>query len=156
MREVEVGQVLRARGETLATAESCTGGLLAALITDVPGASEYFLGGIVAYGNEAKVALLGVERELLRLHGAVSAPCAQAMAEGCRAKFGATFALATTGIAGPGGGTPAKPVGLVYVALASPEGTRVKEHRFSGSRDEVRRQASDAALDLLLRTVRER
>lgn len=155
MREIELGRVLLARGETLATAESCTGGLLAGRITDVPGASGYFRGGVVAYSNEAKVTLLGVGRELLGLHGAVSAPCARAMAEGCRVRLGATFALATTGIAGPGGGTADKPVGLVYIALASPKETWVEEHRFSGSRGEVRRLTCDAALDLLLRAVRD-
>ncbi|MCX7751059.1 MAG: CinA family protein [Candidatus Bipolaricaulota bacterium] len=155
MLEARVGRVLAARGETLAVAESCTGGLLAGRITDVPGASAYFRGGIVAYSNEAKVSLLGVPPEVLRTRGAVSPECARAMAAGARERFGATHALAVTGIAGPGGGTPEKPVGLVYIALASPDGMWAEEHRFSGGRAEVRRQACDAALTLLLRHVGE-
>ncbi|HEU68511.1 MAG TPA: nicotinamide-nucleotide amidohydrolase family protein [Candidatus Acetothermia bacterium] len=155
MNESEVGRLLLQHGRTLAVAESCTGGLLAQRITDVPGASAYFRGGIVAYSNEVKENLLGVPREILTHHGAVSAPCAQAMAQGARGLLGADFGLATTGIAGPGGGTAVKPVGLVYVALASPDGVEVEEHRFRGSRNEVRWTASEAALALLLRKLRE-
>ncbi len=156
MIEVQVGKVLTARGETLAVAESCTGGVLAGRITDVPGSSAYFLGGVVAYSNQAKVNLLGVPPEVLRTRGAVSPECARAMAAGARERFGATYALATTGIAGPGGGTPEKPVGLVYVALASPDGIWAEEHRLPGGRAEVRRQACDAALALLLRHLEAR
>lgn len=151
MIEVQVGKFLAARGETLAVAESCTGGLLAGQITDVPGASAYFLGGVVAYSNAAKVNLLGVSPEVLRTRGAVSPECARAMAAGARERFGATYALATTGIAGPGGGTPEKPVGLVHVALVSPDGAWAEEHRLPGGRAEVRRRACEAALALLLR-----
>ena len=106
----------------LATAESCTGGSVAARITALAGASDYFAGGIVAYANEAKAHLLGVSQETLATRGAVSAECAREMAEGARRAFGTDFAVATTGIAGPGGATARKPVGLVYIALAGPEG----------------------------------
>lgn len=156
MNEREVGRLLIQRGKTLAVAESCTGGLLAQRITAVPGASAYFRGGVVAYSNEAKERLLGVPREILAQHGAVSAPCAQAMAEGARVLFQTDFSLATTGIAGPGGGTAAKPVGLVYIALASPSRVEVEQHRFRGSRDAVRGAASEAALALLFRKLGER
>lgn len=154
MDEIEAGKRLSKLKKTLAVAESCTGGLLAGRITDVPGASAYFLGGIIVYANEAKVTLLGVPREVIVTRGAVSAECAQAMAEGARIRFGTDFGLAVTGIAGPGGGTSDKPVGLVYVALASAGGVAVEEHRFQGSRGENRRRACDAALDLLLRQAR--
>lgn len=154
MREIEIGQWLSRHGRTLAVAESCTGGLLASRITDVPGASAYFLGGIIAYSNEAKVTLLGVPTEVLATKGGVSAECTRAMAAGARTRLGSDFALAVSGIAGPGGGTPAKPVGLVYVALASSTGARVEEHHFKGSRRDNRRSACEAALDLLLRQLR--
>ncbi|QAA77016.1 MAG: ADP-ribose pyrophosphatase of COG1058 family [Candidatus Bipolaricaulis sibiricus] len=151
MLEVEVGQQLTTHGGTLAVAESCTGGLLAQRITAVPGSSAYFLGGVIAYHNEIKVQLLGVPRDVIVRHGGVSAECTRAMAEGVRARLGSDFALAISGIAGPSGGTPGKPVGLVYVALASSHGTWVEEHRFRGSRHGNRWSASEAALSLLLR-----
>ncbi|MDD5452728.1 MAG: CinA family protein [Candidatus Bipolaricaulis sp.] len=154
MREVEVGRVLREQGRTLAVAESCTGGLLGQRITAVPGASAYFLGGIIAYHNEAKMRLLGVPREIIAGHGGVSAECTRAMAYGARERLSADYALAISGIAGPGGGTPDKPVGLVYVALAAPTGIWVEEHRFQGSRDGNRWSACEAALELLLRQAR--
>ena len=113
-----LGSALRATGQTLAVAESCTGGLIGHLVTQVPGASAYFLGGVVAYANAAKQVLLGVCAETLREHGAVSAPTVAEMALGARRRLGADVALATSGIAGPGGGTPTRPVGLVHVALA--------------------------------------
>jgi PncC family amidohydrolase len=156
MREIEVGKLLAQRGETLAVAESCTGGLLAGRITDVPGASAYFLGGIIAYSNEIKAMLLGVPEAIIASKGGVSAECTRAMAEGAQSLLKTDFSLAISGIAGPGGGTPDKPVGLVYVALASPYGVWVEEHRFVGSRNENRRAACDAALDLLLRHLRGR
>ena len=150
MLELEIGERLRGSGRTLAVAESCTGGLLAMRITEVPGASEYFLGGIVSYANPAKERLLGVPGEVLARHGAVSEECARAMALGARAAFGADYALAITGIAGPGGATPEKPVGLAYIALAGPDGeVEVREHGFVGSRQGVRWSASEAALALL-------
>ncbi|HIP99315.1 TPA: nicotinamide-nucleotide amidohydrolase family protein, partial [Candidatus Bipolaricaulota bacterium] len=129
MREVEVGERLRKLGKTLAVAESCSGGLLAMRITEVPGASDYFLGGIVSYANAAKERLLAVPGEVLAERGAVSPECARAMALGVKRAFGADYALAITGIAGPGGGTPEKPVGLVYIAVAGPEGeAEVRQH----------------------------
>ncbi len=151
-----MGELLRAKGLTLAVAESCTGGLLGMRITEVPGASDYFRGGLIAYSNLVKEGVLGVPREILEKHGAVSAECARAMAEGARALFRADLALAITGIAGPTGGTPEKPVGLVYIALASPHGVEVERHEFRGSRQGVRWSASEAALALLLRYLKGR
>ena len=121
--EQAVGRLLRERGARVAVAESCTGGLIATKLTDVPGSSEYFVGGVVAYADTAKQSLLGVPDALIAQHGAVSEPVARAMAEGARARFGADLAIATTGISGPGGGSEAKPVGLVHLALADAEGT---------------------------------
>jgi nicotinamide-nucleotide amidase len=116
--ESVTGDLLRSHHLSVATAESCTGGLIAERITDVPGSSDYFNGGVVAYSNEAKASLLGVPVELIEAHGAVSGPVARAMAEGARKKFGSDIAVATTGISGPGGGTPEKPVGLVWIAIS--------------------------------------
>jgi nicotinamide-nucleotide amidase len=147
--EQVVGEALTARGETLALAESCTGGLVAERITAVPGASAYFLGGVVSYANEAKVALLGVAESTLAAHGAVSEEAAREMAAGARGRFGATYALAITGIAGPSGGTPEKPVGTACFALAE-AGDVVSERRFfGGGREWVRLRASQHALDML-------
>ncbi len=147
----EVARLLKAYHRTLATAESCTGGLIAKLLTDIPGSSEYFVEGVVVYANEAKTRLLGVPADLITEHGAVSRQVAVAMAMGCRAKSGADFALSTTGIAGPAGGTPEKPVGLVYVGLADPHGCRVEELRLDPtlSRDEIRQRACEDVLRLL-------
>jgi nicotinamide-nucleotide amidase len=151
MLEVEVGARLKRLGRTLAVAESCTGGLLAMRLTEVAGASAYFLGGIVSYSNSAKQALLGVEEEVLAREGAVSPQCALAMARGVKRAFGADYGLGITGIAGPGGGTPEKPVGLVYIGLALPEGEpQVRRFNFRGSRQGNRWSASEAALELLL------
>jgi nicotinamide-nucleotide amidase len=149
--EQVVGEALAARGETLALAESCTGGLVAERITTVPGASAYFLGGVVSYANEAKVELLGVAEATLEAHGAVSEETAREMAAGARERFGATYALAITGIAGPSGGTAGKPVGTACFALAE-AGNVTSEHRnFGGGRDWVRLRASQHALDMLRR-----
>lgn len=150
MIEAEIGGILRERGLTLAVAESCTGGLLASLITDVPGSSDYFLGGVVAYSNEVKERVLGVPGEVLRTVGAVSPECARAMAEGVRRLLGADIALSTTGIAGPTGATSTKPVGLVYVGLAHAGGTLVREFRFVGARRGNKHSAAHEALRLLL------
>lgn len=134
---------------TIAAAESCSGGEVAHRLTSVPGSSAYFLGSIVAYANEAKAALLGVPQAVLDSVGAVSEPSARAMAEGARRAFGADYAVATTGIAGPGGATARKPVGLVYVALAGPDGTECHVHHFAGDRAAVVNAAAGAALHLL-------
>ncbi len=143
--------ILGRRGEGLATAESCTGGLLGAMLTDVPGSSEVYLGGVVAYSNGAKETLLGVPHDLLEGHGAVSEPVARAMAEGVRERLESTWGVGITGIAGPSGGTPEKPVGLVHWAVAGPRGTVHGSRVFPGSRPFVRRWAAHAALDLLRR-----
>ena len=136
---------------TVATAESLTGGNVSARITAISGSSAYFLGGIVAYSNEAKASLLGVSEETLSTRGAVSAECAREMAEGARRAFGADVAVATTGIAGPGGATERKPVGLVYMALAGADGVTTEEFHFPGGRNVVTDASTEAALLLLLR-----
>jgi PncC family amidohydrolase len=141
---------LKQRGWTLATAESCTGGLLGAAITAVPGSSTYYLGGVVSYANAAKAALLGVPPTLIERHGAVSPAVAAAMGAGARHRLHASAALSTTGIAGPGGGTATKPVGLVYIALATPDGVRIEEAWFAGNREVIRLAAVVAALELVL------
>jgi len=148
---VQVGQLLRERELKLALAESCTGGLLGSLITDVPGSSDYFLGSAVTYAYSAKEAILGVRQEMLAEHGAVSPQAAAAMALGARRLFGADLAVAVTGIAGPMGGQPDKPVGLVYIHLSAP-GTEMGERHLWGS-DRVgnKRLSAEAALRLLVR-----
>ncbi len=150
-----VGGLLRTAGKTLAVAESCTGGLLAKMITDVPGSSAYFLDGAVTYSNRAKKRFLGVPPPLLERHGAVSAEVAQAMALGCRQRSEADYALATTGIAGPDGGTPDKPVGLVYVALAVERGAEVRELRLGeqSPRDVIRERSCIVLLNMLRRKL---
>lgn len=148
-----VGAGLRRDRATVATAESCTGGLVAQMLTAVPGSSDYVDRGFVTYSNQAKMDLLGVTAEILRDHGAVSEPCARAMAEGARTRAGTTYAVAITGIAGPGGGTPEKPVGLVYVALAAPDGTVVRRLRWTGQREQVRAISAMVALDMLRRKL---
>jgi len=135
---------------TVATAESCTGGLISHRITNVPGASAIFLGGITAYANAIKTGLLGVSKEALAASGAVSEVVAEAMALGARERFGADFSVAVTGIAGPGGGTQEKPVGTVCLAAAGPAALRVRRERFAGDRDAVKAQTAEAALALLL------
>lgn len=150
-----VADGLRARGATLAVAESCTGGLIGARVTRLPGSSDYFVGGVVAYADAVKVTALGVDEGLLTQKGAVSAEVAAAMAEGVRRFTGATFGLSTTGVAGPSGGTAEKPVGLVYVACAGPRGTRTVRERFPGDREGVREWAVARALHLLRETLAE-
>jgi len=145
-----VVETLKRTRRTLATAESCTGGLLASRITDVSGASEVFGYGWVTYANEAKMTQLGVEPHLLESHGAVSEQVAQAMAVGARRIAKSDYAIALTGVAGPNGGTPAKPVGTVFIALATVEGVQVKKCFFSGERGEIKRLASDTALEMLV------
>jgi nicotinamide-nucleotide amidase len=148
--EAEVGRRLRAAGLTLATAESLTGGLLASRITDVPGSSDYFLGGFVAYRDGMKGEELGVEEGLLAARGAVSAEVALAMARGARLRARASLGLALTGIAGPGGGSRKSPVGLTFIALAAPS-PRVARHVFAGDRLQVKRLATQKGLELLYR-----
>ncbi len=150
-----VGDLLKARGLRAATAESCTGGLVGAALTDVPGSSEYYSGGVVAYSNEAKIEMLGVARSTLRAHGAVSVPVAIEMAEGARTRLGVDVGIATTGIAGPGGGSRAKPVGLVCVAVAAGGVTRFERHALGGDRRAVRERSAAAALDLCRRALEE-
>ena len=149
-----VGGLLRAQGRRVAVAESCSGGLLASRLTDVPGSSDYFHAGWVAYDNEAKIAQLGVERDVIAAHGAVSEPVALALAAGCRRAAAADYGLGVTGIAGPGGGSDVKPVGTVYVALAGP-GRQCCARRLNlpGERGQVKFQASQVALDMLRRAL---
>ncbi|HZB45417.1 MAG TPA: CinA family nicotinamide mononucleotide deamidase-related protein, partial [Pyrinomonadaceae bacterium] len=152
MEEV-VGLRLAVAGFTLATAESCTGGLVAERLTEIPGSSHYFMEGVVTYSNESKTRLLGVPAELIEEHGAVSAEVAEAMAEGVKRRAGVDFGLSVTGIAGPGGGTDAKPVGLVYIALADDAHTEHRRLMLPGDRHLVRWRSSQAALDLLRRRL---
>jgi nicotinamide-nucleotide amidase len=151
--EEVVGGILRDRSLTIGCAESCTGGLIGHRLTDVPGSSEYFLESAVVYGDEAKVRRLGVPAALLRGPGAVSAPVARAMAVGIRRTSGADLGLAVTGIAGPGGGSARKPVGLVFLALATARGTAVERHLFFGGRAQVKFQSSQKALDIVRKTL---
>lgn len=138
---------------TIATAESCTGGGVASALTSLAGSSDYVMGGIVSYSNAAKADLLGVSQEILETRGAVSPECAQAMAEGARRALSTDLAVSTTGIAGPGGGTARKPVGLVYIAVAGDEGATAVEHHFTGDRAAVTNAATEAALAMLLERV---
>jgi PncC family amidohydrolase len=141
------------RGLTVATAESCTGGLIAKLITDLPGSSEFFRGGVVSYSNEVKMELLGVRDEELAAHGAVSAQVARSMAVGMRVRLGADLVVSVTGIAGPGGGTRAKPVGLTYIAVADATGTDVRRFAWAGDRTANRESGARAALELLMERI---
>ena len=145
----EIGQLLLSRGESLATAESCTGGLIAHRLTEVAGSSAYFRGGVVAYANELKERLLDVSPADLVAHGAVSEPVAAQMAEGVRRRLSADWGIGVTGVAGPSGGSPEKPVGTVYVAVAGPEAVSVKRFQFEGDRSAIKAQTAEAALSLL-------
>jgi nicotinamide-nucleotide amidase len=148
-----IGEMLLDRSETLAVAESCTGGMLAARIVDAPGSSAYFPGGVVSYSNQAKQDLLNVPGGLFNSHGAVSEEVAKAMAEGARNKFNSTYALSITGIAGPGGGSVEKPAGLAYVGLALPDSVAVRRFVFPGDRSAIRERSVMAALDMLRRRL---
>jgi PncC family amidohydrolase len=149
--EIQAGKLLQERGLKLVLAESCTGGLLGSRITDVPGSSEYFLGGVIAYAYEAKVAMLGVSWDTLNTKGAVSRETVLEMARGARAALSGDVAIAVSGIAGPGGGTPEKPVGTTWIGLATAEGEMAQLFHFSaGDREKNKVQAADAALQLLL------
>ena len=149
--EQVVGLLLREKKKTLAVAESCTGGLISHRLTNVPGSSEYFLEGVVVYSNVAKADLLAVPPDLIEAHGAVSVPVVRAMASGIRRRSRADLGLAITGIAGPAGGTPEKPVGLVYVALARPGAIEVQKNLFPGKREQVKMQSAQKALDMVRR-----
>jgi PncC family amidohydrolase len=152
--EQELRALLGEQGDeekiTLATAESCTGGHIAARITSIAGSSAYFQGGVVSYANDIKEHVLGVPHDVLENPGAVSEECARAMAEGARDRLGATLAVSTTGIAGPEGGTARKPVGLVYIGIAAGSRTQVERHVFPGDRTAVINAAAQRALELLL------
>ncbi|HEX2739728.1 MAG TPA: nicotinamide-nucleotide amidohydrolase family protein, partial [Rubrobacter sp.] len=150
--EGAVGRLLKEREATLALAESCTGGLLAKRLTDMPGSSAYFIEGLVTYSNESKERLLGVSHELIIEHGAVSEPVARAMAEGARTTSGADYGLSVTGVAGPDGGTEDKPVGLVFVGISDQKGTFAEKLDLSAwarSRDSIRERSANRAFDLL-------
>jgi nicotinamide-nucleotide amidase len=145
---------LRRRGLTIATAESCTGGLVGYLITEMAGSSDYFVGGVVSYSDAVKVAQLGVPAELLAAHGAVSAEVAEAMAAGARERLGADLAVSVTGVAGPGGGTERTPVGTVYLGLADAAGSHSRRLQLTGLRTDIRMRAATSALTWLAAVVR--
>jgi PncC family amidohydrolase len=142
-----------ARGWTVATAESCTGGLVGHALTEIPGSSDYVRGAIVAYADDVKATALGVPWDALQRHGAVSAQVALAMANGVRAALGTTLGMAVTGIAGPGGGTPTTPVGTTYVAVAGPFGSEVRRHLWTGDRHDNKERSAAAVLTLLLEAM---
>ncbi len=144
-----VARMLTERHQTVATAESCTGGLIASRLTDVPGSSAFFMSGVVTYSNQSKSALVGVDPEMIRQYGAVSEPVARAMAEGVRLVAGTDFSVASTGVAGPDGGTPEKPVGRVHVAVSGPERTVHERFTFNGDREANKERFAQAALNLL-------
>jgi PncC family amidohydrolase len=149
--EVAVGRMLKERAMTLGTAESCTGGLIGHLITNVPGSSDYYRGSITAYASDLKERLLGVRGETLATYGAVSERAAREMARGARRAIEADVCVSVTGIAGPSGGTPEKPVGLVYIALAAGDGEWVERHVWDGDRWQNKSRSAEAALDLIRR-----
>ena len=148
--EIQIGQLLHKRNLKLVLAESCTGGLVGSRITDVPGSSEYFLGGVVAYAYEAKAELLGVSWDTLNSKGAVSRETVLEMARGVRSRMNGDIAVSVSGIAGPGGGTPEKPVGTTWIGLAAEDGEWAKMYQFSSNREGNKSQAGEAALHLLL------
>lgn len=144
--EEKIGKLLREQGKKVSVAESCTGGLISHLITNIPGSSDYFGGGVVAYNNKSKIDILHVSQATIRKFGAVSQQTAKEMAKGIRQLFGTDLGIATTGIAGPGGGSPEKPVGLVHVALSATDKTICKKFSFDGSRREIKMKSAEAAL----------
>lgn len=152
--EERVKDLFVRKGLTLAAAESCTGGFISSRLTDVPGSSAYFIGGIVSYANSAKVELLGVPSAVIREHGAVSERTARLMAQGVRRRFPADIGIAVTGIAGPGGGTKEKPAGLVYMAVAAGKGVESTKRLFSGTRLQIKKKTADAALRMALTAAR--
>lgn len=148
--EVQLGEFLRARGLKLATAESCTGGLIADRLTDVPGSSEYFIGGVVAYAYEAKVALLNVSWDTLHTYGAVSCETVLEMARGVRIALGADLAVSVSGIAGPGGGLPDKPVGATWLGLATPDGEWARKFLWDRNRRGNKELSAEAAMQFVM------
>ncbi|HVF25913.1 MAG TPA: CinA family protein [Anaerolineales bacterium] len=152
--EAQIGELLQSRGLKLALAESCTGGLIGNRITDVPGSSAYFLGGLISYAYEAKIALLGVQWETLNSKGAVSREVVLEMAHGARKALNADIAVAVSGIAGPGGAMPGKPVGTTWVGLTTKEGEWARVFQFSGDRVQNKSQAAEAALQVLFDHLR--
>ena len=150
-----LGNVLMSKGKTIAVAESCTGGLFCNTVTNIPGSSAFFLGGIIAYSNEAKTQVLGVPAEAMANHGAVSAKTALAMAFGALDHLASDIAVAITGIAGPSGGSEAKPVGTVFIAVASEENMVTQEFHFSGPRAEIKQQSVNAAIELAINFLTE-
>ncbi len=150
-----VGQMLCAKGYTISCAESCTGGLLTSTLTDVPGSSAYVMGSVVSYSNDVKSRILHVAEETLAAHGAVSSETARAMAEGVRNLMQTDVGVGITGIAGPGGGSPEKPVGLVYIAVSTLGKTSVEKNVFSGVRAEIKRAAVNKALAMVQEMIRE-
>ena len=147
--EQEIGSLLRRKGLTLGVVESATGGLISHRITDAPGSSDYYKGSVTAYSNETKINVVGVKENTLNAYGAVSHQVAEEMAEGGRKILAVDICLADTGIAGPGGATPGKPVGLFFIGLSHPSGTYSREHRFSGNREQNKQSAAEAALGWL-------
>jgi len=152
--EEQLGEKLRDRKLTLAVAESCTGGLLGSRLTDVAGSSEYFLGGVIAYQNEVKESLLHVPHEVIAAHGAVSAQTVEAMASGCRELFKCDIAASITGIAGPGGGTVEKPVGLTYIGLTTSRGVISRHFRWKGSRMQNKESSVRVAIEMILSALK--
>ena len=148
--EVLIGEIMTRRGLTLAAAESCTGGLVSHRLTNVPGSSVYFLGGVVAYANQTKLELLGVQTSTLDSHGAVSEETVLEMASGVRRALHADIGIATSGIAGPGGATPSKPVGLVWIALSAADASTARSAIYPGDRLAVKEQSAQAAFQLVL------
>jgi PncC family amidohydrolase len=151
--EAELGEKLITSKVTLATAESCTGGLIANRLTNISGSSEYFKFGVITYSNRSKIEILKVPQKTIETFGAVSDETAKAMSEGIRLLAGTELGLGVTGIAGPTGGTPEKPVGLVYIGLASTDNTEVYKFNFSGSRIEIKQQSSDEALKIIMKDL---
>ncbi len=153
--EVQVGRLLKERHLQLALAESCTGGLISHLLTNVPGSSDYYLGGVTAYANEVKMQLLGVRQETLEQHGAVSQQTALEMAQGARLRLGADVAISVTGIAGPDGGSPQKPVGTVWIGLSTRTDEYARHFLWQGDRLAVKEQSARAALTMLLEQLQQ-
>lgn len=148
-KESSLGSLLKARGYSIAVAESCTGGMISSMITSEPGCSAYFLGGCISYGNEAKALLLGVRRADLKKQGAVSEEVSRQMARGVQKKLDADIGVGVTGIAGPSGGTRGKPVGTVYISVANRKSIYTEKHVFKGRRDEIRRKAAFCACSMV-------